>query len=316
MNPPLAQDIMVTKLVTLLPDTEVAEAIRLLVKHSISGVPVVEGDGNYLGVFSEKCCMKLFDVIARFAKQQQVALPTLPDARQIMSTKLVTLSPDTDVVQAIGDLLDHRISGAPVVDSDGRFLGVFSEKTSMSVLVQAAYEQLPTTQVAAFMDTDLERTILEDVTFLECARMFRETPYRRLPVLRDDKLVGLISRRDVLRNSNELASMIPDGKIVLEGISDTRPTEGGSPPIVFDRVRHFLDLEAETITEDRDLLAIAKEFLHTPYRRFPVIRDGKLIGQVSRRDVLMATHRLMKITPQREVSPLYLSALNAAFHQQ
>ena len=53
MNPPLAKDIMVTKLVTLLPDTEVAEAIRLLVKHSISGAPVTEGDGHYLGVFSE-----------------------------------------------------------------------------------------------------------------------------------------------------------------------------------------------------------------------------------------------------------------------
>lgn len=314
MNPPLASDIMVTKLVTMLPDTEVAEAIRLLVKHSISGAPVAEEDGRYLGVFSEKCCMKLFEVIARFAKQQQVALPTLPDARQIMSTKLVTLSPDTDVVQAIGNLLDHRISGAPVIEPDGRFLGVFSEKTSMSVLVQAAYEQLPSTEVAAFMDTDLERTILEDVSFLDCARMFRETPYRRLPVLRDGKLVGLISRRDVLRNANELASMIPEGKVTLKAIAENRPADQGADPIVFDRVRHFLDLEAETITEDRDLLAIAKEFFHTPYRRFPVLRDGKLVGQVSRRDVLLATHQLMKITPQREPSTLYLSALNAAFH--
>ncbi len=314
MNPPLAQDIMVTKLVTMLPDTEVAEAIRLLVKHGISGAPVTDRDGNYLGVFSEKCCMKLFDAIARCARQQQVALPTLPDARQIMSTKLVTLRPDTDVVQAIGDLLNHRISGAPVVDADGRFLGVFSEKTSMSVLVQAAYEQLPSPKVVAFMDTDLDRTILEDVSFLDCAKRFRETPYRRLPVLRDGTLVGLISRRDVLRNADNLASMITEGRVALKAMEDHLPSDPTSAPVGFDRVRHFLDVEAETITEDRDLLAIAKDFLHTPYRRFPVLRDGKLVGQVSRRDVLSATHSLMKITPPREPSTLYLSALNAAFH--
>jgi CBS domain-containing protein len=313
MNPPLAKDIMVTKLVTLLPDTEVAEGIRVLVKNSISGAPVVERDGSYVGVFSEKCCMKLFGVIAQFAKQQRVALPTLPDARQIMSTKLVTLSPSTDVFEAIGDLLKHRISGAPVVDQDGRFLGVFSEKTSMSVLVQGAYEQLPSTEVSAFMDTDLGRTILEDLSFLDCSRLFRETPYRRLPVLRDGRLVGLISRRDVLRHSDELASMIQDRKVMVTALRPDSVEGPSSPGVVLDRVRHFLDIEAETIDENTDLLGIAREFLHTPYRRFPVVRDGKLTGQVSRRDVLLATHRLMEITPQRESSLLYLSALNTSF---
>jgi CBS domain-containing protein len=309
MNPPLAKDIMVTKLVTLPPDTHVAEAIRLLVKHGISGTPVVQGDGSYLGMFSEKCCMRLFDVIAQCAKQQRVALPTLPDARQIMSTKLVTLYPSTDVFKAISDLLDHRISGAPVVDQGGRFLGVFSEKTSMSVLVQAAYEQLPSTEVAAFMDADFGRTILEDVCFLDCARIFRETPYRRLPVLRGGRLVGLVSRRDVLRNSNELATMIQERQVVVSA-----PPQCAAEDTVLDRVRHFLDVEAETIDENTDLLSIAKEFLHTPYRRFPVVRDGRLVGQVSRRDVLSATHSLMEITPQRESSLLYLSALNNSFH--
>jgi CBS domain-containing protein len=314
MNPPLAKDIMVTKLVTLLPDSDVAEAIRVLVKSSISGAPVVDSDGDYWGVFSEKCCMKLYDAIAQSAKQQQVALPTLPDARQIMSTKLVTLSPSTDVVKAIGDLLKHRISGAPVVDQDGRFLGVFSEKSSMSVLVQAAYEQLPSTEVAAFMDTDLGRTILEDASFLDCARIFRETHYRRLPVVRGGQLVGLVSRRDVLRNSNALASMIQDRAVTLSAPPEDAEQDNPAANVVLDRVRHFLDVEAETIEEELDLLGIAQVFLHTPYRRLPVIREGKLVGQVSRRDVLAATHRLMEVTPQRESSLLYLSALNTAFH--
>ncbi len=314
MIPPHAKDIMVTKLVTLPPDTEVSEAIRVLVKNGISGTPVVDGENNYLGVFSEKCCMRLYDAIARAARQQQVALPTLPDARQIMSTKLVTLSPSSDVVKAIGDLLKNHISGAPVVDADNRLLGVFSEKTSMSVLIQAAYEQLPSTEVAAFMNTDFRRTILEDVSFLECARLFRETPYRRLPVLRSGRLVGQVSRRDVLRNSTSLVAMIRDRQVTLTAPSEDAHAGETPSTKILDRVRHFLDSEAKTITEEIDLLGIAQIFLHTPYRRLPVLRDGKLVGQVSRRDVLLATHRLMEVAPQRESSLLYLSALDTLFH--
>jgi CBS domain-containing protein len=255
--------------------------------------------------------MRLFAAIAQAAREQQVALPTLPDARQLMSTKLVTLRPETDVVQAIGDLLKNHVSGAPVVDADQRFLGVFSEKTSMSVLFQAAYEQLPSTDVAAFMDTDFGRTILEDVSFLECARFFRETPYRRLPVLRGGQLVGQVSRRDLLRNATDLVSLVHDGTVLLPLAQRTGNEQPGETA---NRVQHFLDTEAETIAQDTDLLAIVQLFLHTPYRRLPVVREGKLIGQISRRDVLLATHQMMAIPAQRESSLLYLSALNTSFH--
>jgi len=245
MKLPLAKDIMVTKLVTLSPDTDVFEALRVLVKSSISGAPVIDGQGNYLGVFSEKCCMRLYDAIAQAAREQQVALPTLPDARQIMSTKLVTLAPSTDVVKAIGDLLKNHISGAPVVDSESRFLGVFSEKTSMSVLVQAAYEQLPSTEVAAFMNTDFGRTILEDVRFLKCAKLFRETPYRRLPVLRGSRLAGQVSRRDVLRNSTSLVSMVRDRNVKLSVTPAEANSDESATAEVADRVRRLAHRRAQ-----------------------------------------------------------------------
>ena len=311
MKTPLAKDMMVTKLLTASLEHDLLDAIQLLVKNSISGVPVIDRQNNYLGVFSEKCCMRLFAAIAQAAREQQVALPTLPDARQLMSTKLVTLRPETDVVQAIGDLLKNHVSGAPVVDADQRFLGVFSEKTSMSVLFQAAYEQLPSTDVAAFMDTDFGRTILEDVSFLECARFFRETPYRRLPVLRGGQLVGQVSRRDLLRNATDLVSLVHDGTVLLPLAQRTGNEQPGETA---NRVQHFLDTEAETIAQDTDLLAIGQHFLHTPYRRLPVVREGKLSGQISRRDVLLATHQMMAIPAQRESSLLYLSALNTSFH--
>jgi len=138
--------------------------------------------------------------------------PTL--AGDIMVTKLVTLSPQMDAFQAIQLLLQYKISGAPVVDTDRTLLGVFSERCSMSVLLEAAYNQMPTTEVYAFMDTDV-RTISEETDLLLIAQIFRNTHCRRLPVLRDGKLVGQISRRDVLRAAHKLHAISPDRETAL-----------------------------------------------------------------------------------------------------
>jgi CBS domain-containing protein len=120
-------------------------------------------------------------------------------ARDVMVTDLVTLRPEMDAVEAIRTLLKHRISGAPVIDADGNYLGVFSERNSLQALVGLACEQLPSTHVGAYMNTDRGCTIGETVDLLNIARMFLEQDYRRLPVLRGNRLVGQISRRDVLR---------------------------------------------------------------------------------------------------------------------
>ena len=124
-------------------------------------------------------------------------------ARDIMKTRLVTLKPTTDVFKGIKTLVKNEISGAPVVDENGRLLGVFSEKCSMQVLIDASYEGLPTNQLGAFMDTD-PQTITEDARLLTIANFFLISPRRRLPVLRDGILVGQISRRDVIAAAEKL----------------------------------------------------------------------------------------------------------------
>ncbi len=118
-------------------------------------------------------------------------------ARNIMVTKLVTLHPEMDSFEAIDLLLKYRISGAPVVDQDRNYLGVFSERCSLSFLVEGAYDQLPSSQVFSYMDTEAT-TIDEEMDILSIAQIFLHSHARRLPVVTEGKLVGQISRRDVL----------------------------------------------------------------------------------------------------------------------
>lgn len=129
-------------------------------------------------------------------------------ARDFMVTDVITVSPAADVIDAVRLLILNHISGAPVVDGKGTYLGVFSEKCSMHVLLDAAYEQLPVHDVRSFMDSEAQ-TIAPETHLLSIAQVFLLTPYRRLPVLEGGKLVGIVTRRDVMKCWMRLIDQAP-----------------------------------------------------------------------------------------------------------
>ena len=155
--------------------------------------------------------------------------PTHLTAKDFMVTRLVTLSPETDVFDGIETLVKYKISGAPVVESDGAFVGVFSEKSCMKVLLDAAYEALPTNKLRAFMDPD-PKTISEETGFLTICQIFLNHPCRRLPVIEAGRLVGQVSRRDVIRVATRIMSAMPDRKSTLLYLSALR--DMSDPPAV------------------------------------------------------------------------------------
>lgn len=119
-------------------------------------------------------------------------------ARDVMTSNLVTLSPNCEVFSAIDVLLKNRISGAPVVNAVGEFLGIFSERSCMEVIVNALYDGLPDAGLMPFVDRE-PPTISPETDLLTICQTFVDQATRRLPVLDGKRLVGQISRRDVMR---------------------------------------------------------------------------------------------------------------------
>jgi len=118
--------------------------------------------------------------------------------REYMAASLVVLHPEMEILRAIQLLVEHRISGAPVTDELGNLVGVLSELDCMQVALNAGYYEQLGGQVAEFMSRDV-RTVQADTSIIALAQMFLDSPYRRYPVFDDNRLVGQISRRDVLR---------------------------------------------------------------------------------------------------------------------
>jgi CBS domain-containing protein len=142
-------------------------------------------------------------------------------AKDIMVTKLVTLSPTIGLREAAKLLLKNRISGAPVVNEQGQLLGIFSEKDLMTALIDAVYDELPSSEVSAYMSRQLH-TIEEDTDLLSIAQVFLTKNLRRLPVVREGKLVGQISRRDVMSAVVKLLEPASDHKTAILYLSALR----------------------------------------------------------------------------------------------
>ncbi len=307
MNLGHAKDILVKKLVTLRPHDDVFDAIHLLLSHRITGAPVIDETSQLLGVFSDKSCMNVLAAALGKCGQEHQISDTFPQANDVMITRLMTTTPGMDAFEAVGRLLKKGVSGAPVIDDEGKFVGVFSERYAMKMLVGSVCDQLPTMNVSECMNTDFRRTIFEDVDLPSMIQLFVEHYFRRLCVLRNDTLVGQISRRDVLRVARKL--LTDSRRDPVRDYENSHEEYRNTPTKEVFMVSTFMNKKPQTITEDTDFLSMAQIFLNTNNRRLPVLREGELIGQISRRDLLQATYEMTAVPLERDSSLLYLSAL-------
>jgi len=115
-----------------------------------------------------------------------------------MQTDLVTLTADMEIIRAVTILLDTGVSGACVLDEEGNLVGVLSKRDCLKAALNAAYYKERGGSVSDLMSTELE-TLEAELDLVSAAQRFVDSAYRRFPVLNDGRLVGQISRTDVLR---------------------------------------------------------------------------------------------------------------------
>ena len=121
-----------------------------------------------------------------------------PIVKNYMVTQLIYLKDDMDVYLAIGLLLKNNISWAAVVDKNDDVCGILSEKDCLRVFANGSFYNMPGGPVSRFM-TQAVATVSSELDLFSVADIFLKHNYRRLPVVKGKKLIGQISRRDVLR---------------------------------------------------------------------------------------------------------------------
>ncbi|MBC8354479.1 MAG: CBS domain-containing protein [Planctomycetes bacterium] len=117
-------------------------------------------------------------------------------AKHVRSSPVLTVSSTTSVGDVLELMAQHSVSGLPVIDDDQNLVGMVSEFDLLMLLLTAddSNGDLPVSDV---MSTDVV-TVDENASIPTTVRSFRDARVGRLPVVRDGKLIGIVSRRDLI----------------------------------------------------------------------------------------------------------------------
>jgi CBS domain-containing protein len=151
-------------------------------------------------------------------------------AHQIMTRPVITVTPDTTIVEAANTMLQKHVSGLPVVDATGKLVGIVSEGDFIrrsEIGTQRKYGRFLKFilgpgkaatdfvrehghKISEIMTTEPLLTVGEETTLEEIVALMEKNNVKRLPVTRGDKVIGIVSRANLLQAVASLARDFPD----------------------------------------------------------------------------------------------------------
>ncbi|MCX5644717.1 MAG: CBS domain-containing protein [Phycisphaerae bacterium] len=127
-------------------------------------------------------------------------------AKQLMNTSIITIGKDEDIYEAMRLMALNNITGLPVVDDEGTLVGIVTEKDILVLLcnrLEDAGMDHAVGTVGQFMTRHVVCFHPED-SLSDIAECLSTNNFRRVPILDKGKLLGIISRRDVIRYIRDL----------------------------------------------------------------------------------------------------------------
>ena len=151
-------------------------------------------------------------------------------AKDVMTRDLISVTPDATVLQAARLMLQHHISGLPVVDASGKLVGILSEGDFLRRRetatqrrrsrwleflmgpgkIASEYTQSHGSKVAEVMTSDV-RTVGEDADLEKIVELMEKHRIKRVPVIRDDRIVGIVTRSNLMHAMVSMARSTPPG---------------------------------------------------------------------------------------------------------
>jgi CBS domain-containing protein len=190
--------------------------------------------------------------------------------RTIMTQQITTLTHDSHIRDAVNTIVDKKIGGLPIVDHDGVLNGIVTERDVLRVL----RSERSTLNVEDVMSSSL-RVTAPDYSISTVAHDMTQYRFRRLPVVSDDVLYGIITATDIMKylGSREVFSRLTTGDV----------TEVMGLP-----VRTLISGDLFTTSPMQTINLAAREMLTRNVGALPVIEGSRLIGLVTEFDLVRA----------------------------
>ena len=236
---------MDTVVITVDIDSPMSEILSILARSSNGRILVLEGEKPISMITTRS-------IIAAFS-EYGLDIFNLK-AKDLMSEDLVVLSPDTPIMEAIRILINNNIGGAPVLEGN-IIRGMFTEREVIKFIANLQFSGI----VDSIMNTKVE-TISQDSTILDAAKIMTLRNIRRLPIVNEDRITGIITAADIVKYLDKNKKI---GKVLEAGTKN---------PWTISRYMSIVD--AAKFMRDRRIGTL------------PVVDKSKLVGIVTERDLM------------------------------
>ncbi len=270
-------DYMSSPVYVVKPSDSLAHARRLMLRYRIGRLVVVDEAGKPVGIITMNDFVKI--VSSRPAKP--LSAITVAEA---MTANPVTIGEDKSLREAAKLMLKHGISGLPVVDEDGRLVGIITK----SDVVRAFAERLKGKyKVSEFMERDVpEVSPWHSIYYV--ADLLESSSIHRVVVVDAGRVVGIIAPSDIAFLSSLPAPVKGKGKAVRRFAELPKGRLGPVYSYTMLTAQDVMTPDPITIEPDEDLAVAARLMLAHGISSIPVVRDEALEGIVVKHNILKA----------------------------
>jgi CBS domain-containing protein len=261
------KNIMSEEIVTIDKDQIVSNGLRLMKKHRISRLPVINTNENHekelVGIVSEK------DIAVKLGSSKYGDLPPSHfHISTVMSKDLITVNKDTDIVETANILLKNHIGGVPIMD-DGQMVGIVSKYDFIGTCKGKAYEKI---LVEEIMSTDLVSVSSHD-RLMHARRVMLDSRVGRLLISENNELAGILSSKDIMR------AMISFRKEVHPNHQKAQIKEC--------LVEKHMTPTIKKTNHKTTIAELANDMLENGFNGYPVINEeNQVIGIITQSDLL------------------------------
>ena len=263
-------------IVTLPPTTNIMGTVKTMLKYGFRRVPIADAGTNRLvGIITSLDIVDflgggLRHNIVKNRYKGNLAAAINEDVREIMKKDVVSLGVNDNISSAIKTMIEKNIGGIPIVDDDNVVVGIVSERD----FVRTVADITTSKSVNKYMSNKVV-TASPDISVGEATRTMIEKGFRRIPIVKEDVLLGIVTASDVMRylGSGEIFQ-----KLMTGDVSDAFQVP----------LKSLILRDIVWTNSSIDIGEAAALMLKNKVGALPIIDDGELCGILTERDIIKA----------------------------
>ncbi|MAH73237.1 MAG: hypothetical protein CBC09_04090 [Cellvibrionales bacterium TMED49] len=258
-------------------EDSISEAVSLILEHRVSGLCVVDASDKLLGVLSEMDCLKV-------GLSGTHGTSDNTEIRSYMQPYPVKIFPENDLFVAVNSIIENRVSGLCVVNRQEKLIGVLSEMDCLRVILSAIYnDHREVGKVKEHMTEAIESCDV-NANLLYVAEDMLKKGRRRRPVINKGRLIGQITCRQILKRLYQKEDNVEIVKTHMNNI-------------------------VESCELRSDIVGVSNDMVRKGRRRRPVVEQGRLVGQITCRQLLKVISDFNRNQVAANFDPMYRDLL-------